>query len=149
MARTVSSAFDGFGKSGPAAFIDGLSEQIEVADRRDQNAAKAAAAQTMAAETWKQGMDAASTILSQLFANTLDPRYGDDHKVEEVKRFVVEEMGVKGKKNIEQTVIRLVNTAKRIPISVDGGLDKLLYLIMQMRAARDKPEVLKNRPDFR
>lgn len=81
---------------------------------------------------------AADLALKQFPGLSVNNLFDDSQKLEDVKAFIVEDMGIRDPDNMVSILPKLMIQAEQMTHMKMGPLDKLLYLVMLYRARREK-----------
>ena len=83
-----------------------------------------------------RGVQDVSSVLTEMFATTMNSMFNDEGKIESISEFMVNDMGARSKEEAQRILPQLLVMAERLPMKM-GSLDKLWYLMMQQKSQND------------
>jgi hypothetical protein len=89
----------------------------------------------------KQGLKNVGEVMSDFFANSVNVVYNDDRKLDIIKNFIVQDMGVTDREQIANMMPKLMSMAEKANLNMNL-LDKLLYIVLNQKQLQSQIDKL-------
>lgn len=118
------------------AFIASLEAAISTAEASESAQSQAKVLAVKDGMEVDRGVQDVSSVLTEMFATTMNSMFNDEGKIESISEFMVNDMGARSKEEAQRILPQLLVMAERLPMKM-GSLDKLWYLMMQQKSQND------------